>query len=182
MPDKKLLGAIAFTAALAGGGVAGLLLATPSVTAAQEADDGSTDDTTTEDSPTDDSTSERREGCGFHAKPNLGVAAEAIGISEDDLRAALEDGQSIAAVAETNGVDVQTVIDALVADATTRIDDAVAAGDLTAEEGEEREADLAERITEVVNREGLSRRGPHGPGRHGPPPAEGSEESDTEGS
>ena len=37
-----------------------------------------------------------------------------IGISEDDLRAALQDGQTLAEVATANGVEPQAVIDALV--------------------------------------------------------------------
>jgi chorismate mutase len=53
------------------------------------------------------------------------TAAEAIGIDADELRAALRDGQTIAQVAEANGVDPQDVIDALVAQATERITKAV---------------------------------------------------------
>ena len=49
------------------------------------------------------------------------TAAEVIGIDADDLRAALHDGQTIAQVAEANGVDPQDVIDALVARSTERI-------------------------------------------------------------
>ena len=74
----------------------------------------------------------------------LEAAAEAIGIEEDALRDALRDGQTIAEVAEANGVDVQVVIDAMVAAAQERIDEAIADVD-------ERMADLTERITELVN-------------------------------
>ena len=88
---------------------------------------------------------------GFH--PRLDAAADAIGITEDELRAALRDGSSIAEVAEANDVDVQTVIDALVADATAHIDEEVAEGDLTEDEAAERKADLEERITALVNGE-----------------------------
>jgi len=64
---------------------------------------------------------------------DLGVAAEALGMTEDELRTALEeDGTSIADVAADKGVDVQKVIDALVASATEN---------------------LEERITDVVNGE-----------------------------
>ena len=47
-------------------------------------------------------------------------------------------------MAEANGVDVQDVIDAMVAAAQERIDEAIADVD-------ERMADLTERITELVN-------------------------------
>ena len=85
----------------------------------------------------------------------LDVAAEALGMTEDELRDALTEGegQTIAEVAAAEGVEVQTVIDALVAAATARIDDEVAEGDLTEEEATERKADLEERMTDLVNGE-----------------------------
>ena len=61
---------------------------------------------------------------------NLEVAATALGITSDALKTELQAGKTIADVATANGVEVQTVIDALVADATT---------------------DLTERITNMVN-------------------------------
>ena len=60
----------------------------------------------------------------------LTAAADAIGITADDLKTAIEDGQTIAQIAEANGKSVQSVIDALVAQATT---------------------DLTQRITDMVN-------------------------------
>jgi urease gamma subunit len=51
----------------------------------------------------------------------LRTAAEAIGIEAAELREALRDGQTIAQVAEANGVGPQDVIDALVARSTERI-------------------------------------------------------------
>lgn len=144
--NRKILGAAAFSLALAGGGAAGALLGTPSLSGAQDGTDATTE-TTAEDS--------RRPGPGEHRGEGLATAAEALGISEDELRAALEGGQSIAQVAEAEGVDVQAVIDALVADATTRLEEAI--------------TNLPDRMTELVNREGLPDRGrPGGPGRpHG---------------
>ena len=60
----------------------------------------------------------------------LTAAADAIGITADELKTAIEGGQTIAEVAEANGKSVQSVIDALVAQATT---------------------DLTQRITDMVN-------------------------------
>ena len=60
----------------------------------------------------------------------LTSAADAIGITADELKTAIEGGQTIAQVAEANGKTVQSVIDALVAQATT---------------------DLTQRITDMVN-------------------------------
>jgi len=59
----------------------------------------------------------RGPGRGAH----LETAATVIGVTADDLKAALQSGQSIADVATANGVDPQTVIDALVAEATSNM-------------------------------------------------------------
>ena len=88
---------------------------------------------------------------GSAAKVSLETAATTIGISEDDLRTALEDGQTLAEVATANGVEPQAVIDALVAEATTRLDEAVADGRIEQADADERLADLTERITTAVN-------------------------------
>lgn len=143
--NRKLLGAAAFSLALAGGGAAGALLGTPNVSGAQD----ETDDTTTDTEATAFEHGPR--GHGFRGEA-LATAAEVLGLSEDDLRTQLADGASIAQVAEAQGVDVQAVVDALVADATERLD--------------EIEAELPDRMTDLVNREGLGD-GPRGGHRMG---------------
>lgn len=85
---------------------------------------------------------------GGRGGPGLEAAAAAIGISEEELRTALRDGGTLAEVAEANGVDPQAVIDALVAELQTRLDEKVADGDLTQEEADDRLASGTERITE----------------------------------
>lgn len=85
---------------------------------------------------------------GGRGGPGLEVAADAIGITEEELRTALRDGGTLAEVAEANGVDPQAVIDALVAELQTRLDEKVADGDLTQEEADEKLASGIERITE----------------------------------
>jgi hypothetical protein len=89
-----------------------------------------------------------RGGPGMRGGPGLEAAAGAIGITEDELRTALRDGGTLAEVAEANGVDPQAVIDALVAELQTRLDEKVADGDLTQEEADEKLASGTERITE----------------------------------
>jgi hypothetical protein len=79
----------------------------------------------------------------------LTAAADALGVTEDELRTELRDGTTIAEVASDKGVDVQKVIDAMVA----------AAGD-----------DLQQRITDFVN--GDLPEPPFGPGRHDRSPDE----------
>jgi uncharacterized protein YidB (DUF937 family) len=79
--------------------------------------------------------------------------ADVIGISTDDLRAALRDGQTLAQVAETNGVDPQQVVDVLVANGTERLDAAVAAGRIDQATADERKASLPDRAADLVNGE-----------------------------
>ena len=99
---------------------------------------------------------------------NLGVVAEVLGMTGEELRAALQDGQTIAGVAAARGIDVQAVIDAIVAAQKEHLDDKVAAGDLTQEQADERLAGAGERATALVNGEMPAfRGGPHG--RFGPP-------------
>ncbi len=87
----------------------------------------------------------RRGGC------NLEAAATAIGIDEADLRAELDNGSTIADVAEANGVDVDDVIDAMVDAKAERLADKVEDGRLTQAEADEKLADAEDRITDRVN-------------------------------
>ena len=159
---------------LAGGAALAMTLAGLGIAGAQI--DGSTSDTTAAAQPADEPTTSpgMRHGQGKGAR--LSAAAEAIGIPEPDLLTALRSGQSIAQVAESEGVAVQKVVDALVADAKAHLAEHVAAGDLTQAEADARATELTTRITEMVNRTGLPHHGPGpgpGPGRgHGHPGAD----------
>jgi hypothetical protein len=79
------------------------------------------------------------------------VAAKAIGITEAQLETALQGGQSLAAVAKSKGVDVQKVIDALVADANDELAAAVKSGALTQAQADELKANVEQRVTAQVN-------------------------------
>ena len=97
----------------------------------------------------------------------LAVAAQALGISADELRTALQGGKSIAQVAQERNVDVQKVIDALVAAETAALDKAVADGVLTQAQADDRKANLAARVKASVERAGLRGPGGHGKGGRG---------------
>lgn len=84
----------------------------------------------------------------------LEMAAATLGITVDELHAALIEGQSLADVAAEQGVDIEALVSALVEAAQARIAERVAAGDLTQAEADERTAHLTDRITELVEREG----------------------------
>ncbi|MDQ2677773.1 MAG: hypothetical protein M3Y51_03440 [Actinomycetota bacterium] len=79
------------------------------------------------------------------------AAAAALGISVDELRTALRDGRSIAEIAASKGVSIDTVIAAIVAERTATIEEKVASGHLTPEQADEKLARLTERVTEMVN-------------------------------
>jgi hypothetical protein len=89
------------------------------------------------------------------------ATADLLGIEVDALRAAFEEGQTLAQIAEANGVDVQTIIDAKVDAKTERINAAVEEGRLTDAEAAEKLADVEERVTTRVN-EGRPERGERG--------------------
>jgi hypothetical protein len=110
----------------------------------------------------------------------LTAAAKALGMSKSDLLTQLRSGKSLAAVAKAKGVDVQKVVDALVAEAEQRLAEAVKNGRLTQAQADQRLKNLNARITAEVNATGPGRPfgpggagrsgrfGPAGPGRPGP--------------
>ena len=107
-----------------------------------------------DDQSGDDQSEERdcKRGTG-HGK--LGVRfselAELVGTDSDGLKIALGEDKTLAEIAEENGIEAQTVIDALVARVEERIDQAVEAGKLTAEEAEAKKSDAAAKVEDVVN-------------------------------
>lgn len=64
------------------------------------------------------------------ARNEIDVAATAIGIAPDELRRAVDDGRSISAVAADAGISSRQVVDAVVRDATAKVDHAVEAGNV----------------------------------------------------
>jgi hypothetical protein len=95
----------------------------------------------------------------------LATAAVALGMTEAELRTELQAGKSIAQVAETKNVEVQVVIDALVATRQAHIAEHVAEGKLTQAQADEKLANLETRVTEMVNKAGPAMKS--GKGRHG---------------
>ncbi len=98
-----------------------------------------------------------------------------VGVPFEDIQAALADGETtLAEFAAEQGVDLDTLVDGLVAPAAADLADKVADGTLTQEEADERLAGITERITEKVQSvrgdcpERGDRGGRRGPGRGGP--------------
>jgi len=79
------------------------------------------------------------------------VLAGLLGIDVETLRTELRSGSTVAEIAAEQGVDVQTVIDALVAEAKSHLDLEVESGRLTQEEADTRLAEIEQGITDFVN-------------------------------
>ena len=107
---------------------------------------------------------------GMHG--GLGAAASYLGMTEANLRTALEDGKTLAQVARGKGKSVDGLVDAMVADAKGDLADAVKAGRITQAEKQRIQADLEERITDLVNGERPAFRFRHGPGPGMAPPTQ----------
>ena len=82
----------------------------------------------------------------------LETAASYLGLTEAELREALED-QTLAEIAEEQGKTASGLVQQLVATQAKRIDEAVADGRITEEQAMELEAGLNERMQELVNGE-----------------------------
>jgi hypothetical protein len=116
-------------------------------------------------------------GHGWHLRglfgAGLDTAAKALGITTDELTTELRAGKTIADVAGEKNVPVDTVIDALVAEAKAKI----AEHDLPEGRTAPTDAEIRDAVTKLVNGELRFGRGGHGPGDHGPgdhdgPPAD----------
>ncbi len=77
----------------------------------------------------------------FGSEASSAILQEATGLDADGIRAALAEGSTLAELIEANGGDVAGVIEALIAEASSTIDEAMAT----------RKAELDDRITAWVN-------------------------------
>lgn len=198
-------------ASVVGGGLAGAVLTGPAAAVAQEAEEDTTaiaeSVATVEDvlaglvedgviseaqaEAVAEALEEARPARGSRGFRGIGPATEAVAdtlnLTVEELRDTLQDGSSLADIAAEQGVDIDLVIDQLVAEAQERLDAAVADGHLTAEEAAERLAEMETKITEMVNGEldfgrrgfGHGHRGPRGFG--GAPDADGASNADDAG-
>lgn len=85
----------------------------------------------------------------FHAK--FEAAADYLGMTEAQLRQALESGKTLAQVAKDRHKSVDGLVDALLAGAEKKLDRAVASGQMTEADKKEMLAGLRDRITDLVN-------------------------------
>lgn len=105
-----------------------------------------------DDSTVDEGTLDRADRLAFRANHrHLGEALEELGLTEDQVRAGIEADQSLLQIAEANGITEAELVAALEAEATEHLADAVESGRLTQDEADERLADLDDRIAERIN-------------------------------
>ncbi len=81
----------------------------------------------------------------------IAIITKTIGIDRKTLRQDLLAGQTIAQIATANNVDPQTVINALVAAATNKLNAAVQAGKIKAARATKIEQNLPVRVAKLVN-------------------------------
>lgn len=105
-------------------------------------------------------------GRGGMGGAGLSVVATTLGMTEDEVRDAISNGQTLAQLAEAKGSTAQALIDALVAATKTHLDEEVASGEHTQAEADAKLADATTRITDFVNNTETA--GPMGGGMGGP--------------
>jgi hypothetical protein len=84
----------------------------------------------------------------------VGVAAEVLGLSQEDLLAELRDGKSIADIAEEHGVEPQAIADAYVAKVTESLEQAVADEKITQEQADAILTNIEERAADMLENAG----------------------------
>ena len=87
---------------------------------------------------------------GNHSKVSEELAA-IVGTDRAALREALADGDTLAQIADANGIDADTVVEEIVQHINDHLDDHVADGDLTAAEADAKREGLEEQISSWVN-------------------------------
>ena len=138
------------------GGIAGAVILGPLAASAASPSAAATPSAAASNAPASGTVSEANDANGDRRGPGFGhgdgsVIAKAIGITEDALRTALQGGQTVAQVAQSKGVAVQTVIDALVADDVSELSAQVTAGRITQAQADAKKAEVTQRATDQAN-------------------------------
>jgi hypothetical protein len=86
-----------------------------------------------------------------HRGAKLDGIASYLGLTEAQLRSELENGKTLAQIATDHGKTVDGLVDAMVKNAKTKLDKAVAAGKLKQSDEDSLLAGLKQRFTDLVN-------------------------------
>ena len=102
-----------------------------------------------------------RGGFGFGVQGDpLAAAATFLGTTTADLRTKMEAGQTLTQIATAAGKTRDQLVQALVADATAKIETAKTAGTLTAAQATQLESGLTDRMTKLADSTEPAGRGP----------------------
>src|SRR5688572_3056980 len=93
-------------------------------------------------------------GIGGPENSLISIAAEKLGLTNDELIAELQAGKTIADVAAEKNVAVDTIVDAIVAAHTERLNEQVANGQLTQEQADAMLVLMKANVTERLNGQG----------------------------
>jgi polyhydroxyalkanoate synthesis regulator phasin len=96
----------------------------------------------------------------------MSVVSDKVGMTLTELMTAFQDGKSVADLAKDKGVDLQTIVDALVAQVKESLDKAVADGNITQKQADYQLEQYTTQVTEQLNGTWESG-GRFGGGRHG---------------
>lgn len=91
----------------------------------------------------------------------FGDALEELGISTDELQGGREAGKTLAEIAAEQGVAEEDLVTALVDQAVERVDAALEAGRIDADQAAEAKENAGERIAEMIDQEPGDRDGAH---------------------
>ena len=124
MQHRKMIAAVTMSAAVLGGAVVGATVGNPLASGAQ---DGTATTTTTTTAPggapSTPGGGRHGLGLGFGIDEWLEPAATALGLTTDELRDELAAGKSLSDVAEEQGVERSTLVDALVTAGKEKLDE-----------------------------------------------------------
>ncbi len=90
-----------------------------------------------------------RRGPGFGGLPG-GEVLEELGLDRETVRDGLADGLSLGEIADANGSSADALVEALTAHLDERLDDAVAAGRVDDATADDKRAEIADRIEDLV--------------------------------
>jgi len=96
----------------------------------------------------------------------IAVAADKLGMTVDELTTQLQDGKTVADLAQEKGVDLQTIVDAFMAARQEALSQAVADGKITQEQADQMLENMGDMIEDHLNGE-LPMYGPGGCGGRG---------------
>ena len=118
----------------------------------EDADDAESEDEEDEDA-------EERRGCAGGGKYLVKeAAAEVLGLGEEEVRGALRDGQSLAELAEAQGMSVEDFSAALLSNIRADLQAQLDAGEITQEEFDEISAELSENLGDINSEGGFHHR------------------------